>query len=52
MCIIISYILRNHWILIEIDVSDHVIQYYNLLSNHDLSAICEFIKTQIKYVNK
>lgn len=51
-CIIISYNLENHWILIEVNISAHVIQYYNSLFSYNLSVVCNFVKMQIKYVGE
>lgn len=51
-CIIISYNSENHWILIEVNISACVIQYYNLLPDYELSVFCKFVKTQIKCVDE
>jgi len=50
--IIIPYNPGNHWILIEVDISAHVIRYYNSLPGYDLSTFCEFVEAQIKRVGE
>lgn len=50
--IIISYNPGNHWILIEVNISAHVIRYYNSLPGYELGVFCKFVETQIKRVGE
>lgn len=51
-CIIIFYNFRNHWILIEVNISACVIWYYNSLFSYDLSVFCKFVKMQVKCIEE
>ena len=50
--IIISHNLSDHWILIVMNISIRVINYYSLLSEYHLNNYCEFVKTQMKRIVK
>ena len=50
--IIIPYNPGNHWILIEADISQRTICYYDSLSGYDLSAICKYVEAKIKCIGE
>ena len=50
--IVIPYNPGGHWILIEADVQDRVIRYYDSLPGTDLGPACEYVTAQLKRVSE
>ena len=50
--IIIPHNLDDHWILIVVDISIRIINYYSSLPEYHLNDYCEFVKTQMKRVDE
>ena len=45
--IIVPYNPGDHWILIEVDIPDRVVRYYNSLPGYEVNAACKYVETQV-----